>query len=63
MGMDRASTWMMMNGFFSGIAGVVMGARELSKLRRMRALRRQINGIEEGGTDVGEEPPVLEIPG
>jgi len=59
LGMARASITLEVNGLFLAMGGTVFGAMEVSKIRRMRALRKRVDEIQ--GEDPGgeEEVPCL----
>lgn len=63
VGLGRESVYLLMNGVVLGIGGAVVGAREVSKARRMRALGSRIGEVEEGVRGGGEEKPMLDSPG
>jgi len=63
LGMMRGSIYLEVNGLFLAVGGIVFGAIEVSKLRRIQALRRRVDEIEgEVPGDQGEAPSLLDAP-
>ncbi len=64
-GANRESVYLLVNGLLSAVGGIVLGGWELSKLRKKRALRREVQEVErrqlppcrEELLDGGQEPP------
>lgn len=46
VGMGQGGVYLEVNGLLVGFAGLVIGAKEISKRRRMRFLDRKIDGLE-----------------
>lgn len=59
LGMARASIYLEVNGLFLAVGGIVFGAMEVSKLRRMSALRRRVDEIQGENPGGEEEGPYL----
>jgi len=58
VGMSHGGVYMEVNGLLLGFGGLVIGAKEISKRRRMRWLGKRIDGME---TSLEEGPARVEI--